>query len=165
MREGIMAFNSQLFNILALMRMCGGQSARFLANNYENRIEVFLRFIDILPDRIVEMAEGDEETKEKTCMLVFCYGWLNPEGKFIPVRFAQHDVTVRQITGFDECDKACAAGWLKFTVGLPYNQHGECIFEPGADKRLVTLAQRNWLNEWLETIAQEETRPRFLKAA
>ena len=160
-----MAFNPYVFNILALLRMCSNSpSAQFMATHFKDRVEEVLGFIELSPDRVVDLAEGDEEAAEKTCLSVFRYGWLNPEGEFISVRFAQHDSTVQQITGFDQCDKACAAGWVKFTVGLPYNQHGECLFEPGADKRSLSLAQRNWLNTWLETIAQEETRPRFLRA-
>jgi len=160
------ALNIYVYNILAILRMCSkSPSAQFLVNHFENRVEEFLGFIELSPDRVVDLAEGDEETAEKACLSIFRYGWLNPEGEFIPVRFAQHDATVRKVTGFGECDEACAAGWLKFTVGLPYNQHGECIFEPGADTKMVSLAQRSWLNEWLEAIAQEETRPRFLKVA
>lgn len=147
------------------MRMSASRTVRLLTNLYEDRVAVFLDFIDLKVDCVVSFCEGDDETMEKNCSLVFPYGWLNPLGEFIPVGFAQHEATVRGITGYDECDEACADGWIKFTVGLPYNQYGQCLFEPDADKKLISSAQLKWLNAWLEKIAEEETRPRFLKVA
>lgn len=138
-------------------------SARLMADLYGDRLEAFLGFIDLQVDCVVDFAEGDDATIEKTCSIIFPYGWLNPLGEFISVGFAQHEATVREITGYDECDEACAAGWIKFTVGLPYNQYGQCLFESDANKQLISSAQLKWLNAWLEEIADEETRPRFLK--
>ena len=149
-------------NVCALMRMCRSSSARFLAYNYEGRVEKFLEFINLDVGCIVAFAEGDEDDAERNCHDVFRYGWLNPQGEFVKVRYAEHEQTVGRVTGYNECDTACEAGWLKFTVGLPYNHEGECIFVPGADRSLLSPAQRQWLNDWMKTVTVDDgKRPVF----
>ena len=64
-------------------------------------------------------------------------------------------MTVGRVTGHDDCDQACEAGWVKFTVGLPYHTE-ECLFEKQADRRKLTGAQKAWLNEWLASITDTE---------
>lgn len=160
-----MPLSAECIKFLSMLRLSGGRSAIFLANHFDYCIETFLTFCDILPDRIIDLIGDNIELSESTCMSIFRYGWLSPNGEFTQIRIGQHDATVINVTGFYDCDQACAGGWVKFTVGLPYNHRGECLFESDADKRLLSMAQRAWLNEWLASIAEEDTRPRFLGSA
>ena len=81
---------------------------------------------------------------------------------FTPVPMAQHDATVNRITGYDDCDSACAAGWVKFTVGVPVNHVGECLFEPLSNRKKLNQYQKDWLNKWLSEIGvSDEDNPTF----
>lgn len=147
-------------NIMALMSMSQSQSARFLRAHSEGRVERFLSFINLNIRFAVPLIEGEAAAAEKNCHDIFRYGWLNPDGEFVYVDFAQHEQTVERVTGYSDCDTACEAGWVKFTVGLPYNHMGECLFEPKSDKSLLSTKQASWLNEWLAKVA-EGNKPTF----
>lgn len=155
-----MKMNLYVRNIMALMKMGQSQSAHFLAEHYTGRVERFLEFINLKVDCVILFAEGNNVEAEKNCHDVFCYGWLNPDGEFIHVGFAQHEQTVMHKTGYFDCDEACEAGWVKFTVGLPYNHEGVCLFEPDSNRSKVSEAQTTWLNQWLNRITEGD-RPSF----
>ncbi len=112
--------NPYLRNILSALSISQSGVARSLVV-YDGRIERFLEFVFIAADHIVAIVEGDESTAQFACEKVFPYGWLSPQGEFIKVSHAKHEFMVRETTGFSDCDSACDAGWVKFTVGLPYN--------------------------------------------
>ena len=142
-------------NIMALMKMSQSESARFLAYNYPGRVERFLGFINLKVDYAILFAKGNNVEAEKNCHEVFRYGWLNQAGEFIRVGFSQHEQTVMHKTGHFDCDEACEAGWVKFTVGLPYNHEGVCLFESDSNRSKLSEAQTTWLNQWLNQIAKE----------
>jgi hypothetical protein len=146
--------NLYVRNIMALMKMSRSESARFLAYNYTGRVERFLEFINLKVDCVILFAEGNNVEAEKNCHDVFRYGWLGPDGEFVPVGFAQHEQTVMNMTGHFNCDEACEAGWVKFTVGLPYNHEGSCLFESDSNRSKLREAQTTWLNQWLNRIAK-----------
>lgn len=145
-------------NILALMRMSQSRSAKFIAHYLFDRVTEFLEYVELSRDVIMTISEGDASAAEDKTNEVFPTGWLDPNGKFVTVGIAKHEETVKKVAGHDTCDRACRAGWIKFTAGLPCDYNGECLFgEEFSDRRRLSGRQKEWLDKWLLSIAEPET--------
>jgi hypothetical protein len=149
-------------NMLVLLKLSQSHSARYSAQLMSNRLIDYFRHITLNTDIITAIAERDHEEAEAAFEQAFPYGWLDPKGQFIPCTVAMHEANVYSLTGFRTCDAACAAGWVKFTTGLPYGDKDQILFESGSDTASLTPAQATWLRNWLVSISEPgERTPHF----
>ena len=147
---------SYALNMLVLLRISKSRSAKLISYYLGVRKE-FFEYVTLGADAVETIAEGDEKTAEAKVAEVFPYGWLDPNGKFVPVPISEHEKLVKQFTGYPTCDAACKAGWIKFTAGIPCDHNGECLFEEFSDRRRLSGRQKVWLDKWLLSISDPES--------